>query len=58
MSYLQKLLFIKQVGLSKHFNVGSGWLPLMSLGVAVLFSLKLLKSEEILSLVQGKQKDV
>lgn len=33
MSYLQKFLFIKQVGISKHFNVGSGWLPSMSLGV-------------------------
>lgn len=33
MSYLPKLPFIKQVGLSKHFNVGSGWLPSMSLGM-------------------------
>lgn len=32
MSYLQKFLFIKQVGLSKHFNVGSICLPPISLG--------------------------
>lgn len=33
MSQLQKSPFIKQLGLSKHFNVGSGWLPSMSLGM-------------------------
>lgn len=33
MSHLQKFQFIKQMGLSKHFNIGSGWLPSMSLRV-------------------------
>lgn len=32
MSYLQKFLFVNQVGLSKHFNIGSIWLPPISLG--------------------------
>lgn len=32
MSYLKKFLFIKQVGHSKHFNLGSMWLPPVCLG--------------------------
>lgn len=37
MSYLQKFLFIEQVGLSKHFNVGSLWLPVMGIAFCEAF---------------------